>query len=289
MEARIRIITDGVADIPPHLVQQFNIKVVPIYLMMGQANHLIGVSADYGWFYRELLTSNVMPKTAAPAPEEFLRAYQSLVAEGARDIIGLFASSKVSSLHNHALLAAQQLMEREDAGVTVHIFDTGQVSMGIGWVVLIAAEAVARGATLAEIKALITHACAHSSVLGMLDSPEYLRRSGRVSWAAAKLVSLLQIKPMIVFAAGEARLIGRMRTHQRALQHMVDMVMTLAPLQKLAVLHAHADPGIVTQLGEALAPYALDNSPLVVEVGPIFGAHVGPGAVGVALVRTGDL
>ena len=283
MDGRIRIVTDGVADIPPHLVQQFNIKVVPIYLLMGQTSHLVGVSADYGWFYRELLASDVMPKTAAPAPEEFLQAYRTLVAEGARDIIGLFASSKVSSLYNHAQLAAQQVTD-----ATVHVFDTGQVSMGIGWVVLMVAEAVARGASLAEIKALISHACTNSSVLGMLDSPEYLRRSGRVSWAAAKLVSLLQIKPMIEFADGEAKLIGRVRTHQRALQHMVDMVMTMAPLQKLAVLHAHTDPAVVMQLSEVLAPYAPENSPLVVEVGPIFGAHVGPGAVGVALVRAGD-
>lgn len=284
MDAHIRIVTDGVADIPPHLVQQFNIEVVPIYLTLGQASHLIGVSSDYGWFYRELLGSNVLPKTAAPSPAEFLQVYQALVEEGARNIVGLFASSNVSSLYNHALLAAQQL-----TGATVHVFDTGQVSMGIGWVVLLAAEAVARGASLAEIKALITYACARSSVLGMLDSPEYLRRSGRVGWAAAKLVSLLQIKPMIAFAAGEAQLIGRVRTHQRALQHMLDMVMAMAPLQKLAVLHAHADPAVVTQLSEALAPYAPGGSPLVVEVGPIFGAHVGPRAVGVALVRAGDL
>jgi fatty acid-binding protein DegV len=126
-------------------------------------------------------------------------------------------------------------------------------------------------------------------VLGMLDSPEYLRRSGRVSWAAAKLVSLLQIKPMIAFADGEAKLIGRVRTHQRALQHMVDTVMMMAPLHKLAVLHSHADPAVVTQLSKVLAPYAPETPPLVVEVGPIFGAHVGPGAVGVALVRAGDL
>lgn len=284
MDGHIRIVTDGVADIPPHLIEQFKIKVVPIYLLMGQTSHLVGVSADYGWFYRELLASDVMPKTAAPAPAEFLQAYQDLVAEGARDIIGLFASANVSSLYNHAVLAAQQL-----AGATVHVFDTGQVSMGIGWVVLMAAEAVARGASLAEIKALITQACARATVLGMLDSPEYLRRSGRVSWAAAKLVSLLQIKPMIAFAAGEAQLIGRVRTHQRALQHMVDTVMTMAPLQKLAVLHAHTDPAVVTRLSEALAPYAPDPAPMVVEVGPIFGAHVGPGAVGVALIRAGDL
>jgi len=284
MNGHIRIVTDGVADIPPYLVQQFNIAVVPIHLVMGHTSHLIGVSADYGWFYRKLLESNVMPKTAAPAPAEFLQVYQALVEEGARDIIGLFASSNVSSLYNHALLAAQQL-----TGATVHVFDTGQVSMGIGWVVLLVAEAVARGASLAEIKGLITYACARSSVLGMLDSPEYLRRSGRVGWAAAKLVSFLQIKPMIIFAAGEAQLIGRVRTHQRALRHMLDTVMAMAPLQKLAVLHAHADSAVVTRLGEALAPYAPGNSPLVVEVGPIFGAHVGPGAVGVALVRAGDI
>lgn len=280
MTGRIRIITDSVADIPPHLIRQFNIKVVPVYLSMGPVNYLVDGASDYGWFYRELLESTVMPKTAAPAPDEFLQAYRELVDEGARDIIGLFAAAKVSSIYNHAVLAAQDLPDAH-----VHLFDTGQVSMGLGWLALMAAAAAAGGAEVAEIVSLVKCACMRTTVLGMLDSSEYLRRSGRVGWAAAKLVSLLQIKPMISFADGEAQLIGRVRTHQRAFQSMVDLVMTMAPLEKLAVLNAYADPTAVTRLSEALAPYTPGASPLMVQVGPIFGAHVGPGALGVALVR----
>ncbi|HOU13192.1 MAG TPA: DegV family protein [Anaerolineae bacterium] len=278
--SRIRIITDSVADIPPELIQRLNIKVVPIHLIMGKQSYLVDGFGDHGWFYRELLQSSVMPTTAAPSPEKFLRMYRELVAEGAEDIIGLFAAANVSSLYDHALLAAQEL-----SGARVSVLDTGQISMGIGWLALIAAEAAARGDSMAEIETLVKAARARTQVFGLLDSLEYLRRSGRVGWATTQVVTLLQIKPMISFADGEARLIGRVRTHQRALQQMVDLVKGLTPLEKLAVLHAHTEPAAVMRLQEALAPYAPEQPPLVVEVGPIFGAHVGPGALGVALVR----
>lgn len=277
---RIRVITDSVADIPPQFIRLLNIKVVPIHLIMEKESYLVDGAGDHGWFYRELMRSVAMPTTAAPSPEKFLRMYRELVAEGAEDIIGLFAAANVSSLYDHALLAAQEL-----SGARVSILDTGQISMGIGWLALIAAEAAARGASISEIEMLVKAARARTQVFGLLDSPEYLRRSGRVGWATTQVVSLLQIKPMISFADGEARLIGRVRTHQRALQRMVDLVKELAPLDRLAVLHAHADSATVMRLQEALASYAPENSPLVVEVGPIFGTHVGPGALGVALVR----
>ncbi|HQE91895.1 MAG TPA: DegV family protein [Anaerolineae bacterium] len=279
--SRVRIITDSVADIPPQFIQQFNIKVVPIHLMMGAATYLVDGRGDHAWFYRELQQqSAVTPTTAAPPPEVFLQLYRELVAEGAEEIIGLFAAATVSSLYDHALIAA-----REVSGARVSVLDTGQISMGIGWLVLMAAEAAARGASADAIETLVKTARSRTRVFGLLDSLEYLRRSGRVGWATTQMVTLLQIKPLIVFAEGEAQLIGRVRTHQRALQHMVDMVKTLSPLEKLAVLHAHTNAAAVLRLQEALTPYAPEKPPLVVEVGPIFGTHIGPGALGVALVR----
>ncbi|HOT93121.1 MAG TPA: DegV family protein [Anaerolineae bacterium] len=278
---RVRVITDSVADIPPQLTRQLGIKVVPIHLTLGKTSYLVdGATDDHDWFYRELVQSSVSPKTASPAPEEFLKLYRELISEGAEDIIGLFASANVSSLCDHALLAAREL-----SGARVSVIDTGQISMGIGWLALMAAEAAARGASLEEIEALVKAARGRTQVFGLLDTSEYLRRSGRVSWATTQLVNLLQIKPMIVFAEGEARLIGRVRTHQRALQRMVDLVQTITPLERLAVLHAHTDLRTVMRLRDALLPYAPEVPPPVIEVGPIFGAHVGPGAVGVALVR----
>jgi DegV family protein with EDD domain len=278
--SRVRVITDSVADIPPQFIRQFNIKVVPIHLTMGKENYLVDGAGDHRWFYRELMQSAVLPTTAAPPPEKFLRMYRELVAEGAEEIIGLFAAANVSSLYDHALLAAQEL-----SGARVSILDTGQISMGIGWLALIAAEAAARGASIDEIEMSVKAARARTQVFGLLDSLEYLRRSGRVGWATTQVVTLLQIKPMISFVDGEARLIGRVRTHQRALQQMVDLVKELTPLERLAVLHAHTDSAAVMRLQEALAPYAPEKPPLIVEVGPIFGTHVGPGALGVALVR----
>ncbi len=279
----IRIMTDSVADIPPHLVEALQIKVVPIYLIMGQNSYLVDGAGNYTWFYETIMQSETSLRTASPSPEKFLQIYRELVDEGAQEIIGLFASANVSSLYNHARIAAHGLTD-----VRVTLIDTGQISMGIGWLVLLAAEAAARGATRHEIEKLVESARPRTMVFGLLDSTEYLRRSGRVSWATTQLVTLLQIKPLIAFAEGEARLIARMRTPQRAIQHLIAMVKEMGPLERLAVLHAHADPEVVNHLWEALTPCVPENPPPVIEVGPIFGAHVGPRAVGVALVRASE-
>jgi DegV family protein with EDD domain len=280
MGNQIRIITDSVADLPRAIVDQLGIKVLPAYLVLGENSYLDDDTLDHAWFYDELMRLSEAPRTAAPPPDEFLKAYEELAAEGAEDIIGLFAAAKMSSINNHATIAARQF-----ESARTHIIDTEQVSMGIGWLVISAAEAAARGASVEEVCALVENMRSRSRVLGVLDSLEHLRRSGRVAWAVAGTVNLLQIKPMISFAHSEARLVGRVRTRRRALQNLVDLVREAAPLERLAILHSRPDPDAIADLQAALAPYAPEQPLMVVEIGPVFGTHVGPRCLGVAFVQ----
>jgi len=280
----IRIVTDSVADLPYELIQRFNIKVVPVYVSFGEQHYLDNGTLDREWFYRELAIVSNIPATAAPAPHEFLKVYRQLVDEGAEDIVALFTSASMSSLNNHAMIAAQQV-----EGARVHVIDTQQVSMGVGWMVVLAAEAIARGVPPADISALIQDVCPRTHVLGVLNAIDHLRRSGRVGWATARLVDVLQIKPIIAFEKGEARLLGRVRTHHRALGRLVTLVRELAPLERLALIHTRASPAFIAQLEQALLPFAPENPIPVIEVGPVFGAHVGPQCLGVALISSGSI
>ncbi|MBN2007691.1 MAG: DegV family protein [Anaerolineae bacterium] len=278
---KIRIVTDGVVDLPQEWVARFNIKIVPVHVRFGDENFLSDGYSDRGWFYDKLTQSSVMPSTAAPSPYEFARVYQELAAEGTEDIVGLFAAASVSSIYDHAQLAARQL-----SSVRFHMVDTGQVSMGMGWLLWIAAEAIERGASAEEIVALVQSASVRTRVMGVLDSPEHLRRSGRIGWVVARFVELLQIKPLLCFELGQALLLGRVRTHHRALTRLVELVSEAAPLERLAVIHSRAPKALITQLQSALSLVSPEQPIAVVEVGPVFGAHIGPRCLGVAYVRS---
>lgn len=290
---RIRVITDSVADLPWEVAQQLGIQVVPIYVILGAESYLADAALDAAWFYREWERLDCRSQTAAPPPEEFLSAYRELVAEGATDIIGLFLASPLSSIVQHARQAAASLAaslneaENEaenEADVRVHIVETGQVSMGVGWMAIAATEAIAQGATLPEVLALLEDMRSRTYVIGVLSSLDHLRRGGRVGWAAARVAGWLRIKPIISYAQGEAKLAGHVRTYHRALDRLTNFVATVAPLERLAIIHSRAPQEALDQLQGDVA--ALVDVPVrIVEVGPIFGTHVGPKGIGVAVVQ----
>ena len=147
---RIRILTDSVSDLPKSLVDQYNIGVVPISVTINEKQILDDGTLDRDWFYAQLASISSKPKTAAPSPQEFIRAFRKLTAEGAQVIIGLFASASISSIFNHATIAA-----RDFDGAAVHLIDTQQISMGLGWVVVSVAEALQNGATFDDITQLV--------------------------------------------------------------------------------------------------------------------------------------
>lgn len=280
MGGRIRIITDGVADLPPELVARWAIKVVPIHLFIDGRGYRSDVFSDRAWLYRSLQHSHSRPQTAAPAIHEFLAAYTELADEGAEDIIGLFLASGLSSLSTNARLAAQQF-----DGARVHLLETGQVSMGVGWQVLMAAEMVAQGLPLSQILPRLAALPNRTYLVGMLGSLEHLRYSGRVNWAQARFGDLLQIKPLITFHNGKAELWGRVRTHRSALLRVVDWVQAAGPVERLAVLYAQTPPDVLEELRGALSPLVIGGEVLLIEAGPVFLTHIGPTGVGVAMVR----
>ncbi len=282
MGQALRIVTDSMADLPPDLVRELAIEVVPIYFSFESWN-----GPDDGRFnktviYQAMRTSTAAPTTAAPAPGEFLAAYQRLVDEGAQDIIGLFLASPLSSIARNAHLAAQQVR-----GARVHVLESGQVSLGIGFQVLAAARAAAQGAGVDEVRRLVEDTARRTYVAGFLESIMFLRRGGRVGWALAWVGDMLQIKPLVMYHQAEATLLGKVRTYRRALSALVEWVRTLGPLEHLAFLHTDVAPEILEELQSALGDLVVNGEvPWVIEVSPVFGAHVGPGAVGVALVRS---
>jgi DegV family protein with EDD domain len=279
---RIRIITDSVSDLPKSVVDQYNIEIIPIYVTINEENVLDDGSLDRDWFYNQLTAISSKPRTAAPSPQEFLQAYRRLTAEGAQDIIGLFASASISSIFNHATIAA-----REFNGADIHLIDAQQITMGLGWIIVLVAEALQNGATVNDITELVHDLRKRTYVLGVLDSMDYLHKSGRVGWTSAYVGDFLKVKPVISFHQGEAKLVSKIRSHSRALEHVVNLVKTWGPVERLSILHSNAESVVVARMQELLSIYLSSMSIPIINVSSIFASHVGPGCVGVAFVGTG--
>lgn len=275
----IRIVTDSTSDLPPDLAAAHGITVLPTYVNVGQESYLDGVDLTRAEFYERLPQFQEPPTTAAPAVGAFSQTYEQLAREGATAILSIHLAADLSGVLNVARLGAEAAQD-----VAVTLFDSRQISMGLGFLALTAARAAQDGATMPEIVAALEADVPRTYVFATLDTLTYLRRSGRVSWPEFGLGTLLRIKPLLRVHEGRVESLEKVRTWNRALEHLIQHVADLGPLRELALLHT-ANPQGAKLLRKRASRLVPDRTmPVSVEVTPTIGAHVGPGALGFACI-----
>ena len=274
----IRIVTDSACDIPQNLVKEYDITVVPLYINIGEKSLLDGVELSRDEFYTNLPNYPVNPTTAAPGSGVFQKVYEELAAEGATEIISIHISISLSGTLDSAKLGAQQTKS-----VPVTVIDSHQLSLGAGFVVLAAAKAAKEGKSKEEILQIIQNQITCTHVFAALETVDYLRRSGRMNMVLASLVTLLQIKPLLKMYDGKPTA-ERVRTEEKALRRLVQLVEELGPLHQLALVHTAAPEKAEKLRQRALHLFPDDSTPLSVGVTPVLGAHIGPGVVGFAVI-----
>lgn len=276
----IKLVTDSTADLPTSWVQKWGIHVVPMVVNIGSESLLDdGVQLRRGEFYEQLATMSTLPTTAGCS----LGQAQDILAragEQADYVIIISLAAVLSATHETLRLAAEETLPGRYT-----LVDSGQLSMGIGWIVAAAAEAIERSESLDDVLAAITRTRQQVRTFAVLSTLDNLRKSGRVGWSMAMAANLLQIKPIIDLRNGEAILVERVRTFKRALDRLIEIGHEQAPIERLAVLHIHNPAG-----AEAVAASLGDVYPfeqvLIAEANPAMGLHLGIGAVGFALVKT---
>lgn len=276
----IAVVTDSTADLPPDLARSRDIQVIPAVLMIDGKSYADGQEFSREDFYRRLPELKALPTTGAPAVGAFERVYERLLATGYESVLSIHVAGKLSGVLNAAHAAAQNFSER------VHVVDSQQVSMGLGYQALAAAEATAQGGGLDEVLEAAESVRRRLRLVAMLDSLEYLRRSGRVSWMQANLGSFLRIKLFLEVRDGEVLRRGQTRTRQKGMLQLVDQLEGLGSLARLAVLHTNAE-----QEGEELLELFrpdLPEAPLLINVTSVIGTHVGPGCLGYAALPRDD-
>jgi DegV family protein with EDD domain len=273
----IRIVTDSTCDLPEAVVAEYGITVVPLYINIGDQGYLDGVELSRQEFYERLPAYDPPPTTATPGPEQFRQVYETLAAEGAREILSIHISESLSATVGMARLGAQAM---EAAPVTV--FDSGSLSLGTGFLVLAAAKAAAEGRSIDEIIPVLEEQGSRTHVFAALDTLEFLRRSGRMNRAMAAVGSWLQMKPLLRMHDGNP-MAEKVRTSEAAVKRLVSLLSDLVPLEQVALVHTHALDRAADLLDRVrhLLP---EGGVFSVDITPVFGIHLGPGAIGFACV-----
>jgi len=268
----IALVTDSTCDIPYELVEHFQIQVVPNILIIEGQSIEDNQNFSRQDFYAKLPGMRSFPTTSTASAGVYQALYEKLITDGVEEIISIHASGTFSGIYQTASMAAQTFSGK------VHVIDSGQVSLGLGFQVLAVAEAIAQGLSKETVIAHLEDIRKRIRLVAMLDTLEFIRRSGRVSWARARLGNLLNLKPFVEVKDGLVLSRGEVRTRRKGVERLKEILWSLGPMERLAILHSNAEMDAYNLL-ESLS-IQLGAPPLIVNVTTVIGAHVGPNGLG---------
>jgi len=279
---RIVLITDSAACIPPPLVEEYGIHIVPLTLILDGKAYPDQTNGDSHQFYEHLKSVRNPPTTSSPSPGDYLEAFRR-AAEGADAALCITVGSRFSVGYNSAVQAAERA-HSELPGLRVKVIDSGAAAMAQGFMVLEAARAAAGGADLETTAARAEALKPRVAVVALLDTLDYLARSGRVPRVAAWASSLLQFKPIAEFGPNGVRLVARARVRARARERLFALLAERAAgARSLHLCVHHADAPDEAQALAERARSTLNPIELYIsEFTRVMSAHTGPGLLGFA-------
>jgi DegV family protein with EDD domain len=280
----IQIVTDSTADLPDNLIKEYQISVVPLYVNIKTTNGLEslrdGVDIDHTTFYQTLANNDNLPTTSQPSAQDFYEVYKPMVDAGSQ-IISIHVSSKLSATYN----AASQAKAMIGPNAPIEIVDSQQVSVGLGLIVLKAAQAIKETKELNDIASLIENIRNRIEVYVAVDTLDFLQKGGRIGKAAAFLGSVLKLKPILTMDEGEVRPLERVRTRIKAINRLAHLASSGGPIEDLFVFH-NTTPEDCQSLQDTLTKQLPLKTITVCRLGPVVGTHAGPGAIGLGFLKS---
>jgi len=269
-------VTDSTSDIPAQVAERYGIEIVPVLVNINGKSYADGLELSREEFYTRLPALKQLPTTSSPSVGSFQERYEKLLRAGADSVVSIHPPDALSGIFNAARLAAQ------DFGARVTVLDSGQLSLGLGYQVILAAEAVAQGAAREEVLSLVESIRRRVRLTALLETIEYVRRSGRVSWAAAMLGGALRLQPLIGLRFGIVQRLGQARTRLQGVERLVEMLNSWGNLERLAVLHTNAEAAAWELMERVRSKVVV--APMLVNVTTVIGTHVGPHGLGFVAV-----
>jgi DegV family protein with EDD domain len=282
--AGIRIVTDSACDLPSGLVEEHDIRVVPLDVRLGDWGPDEMRLIEPAEFWHRCAMTSVLPETSAPSPGAFAESFKQAADDGCIGVVCLTLASRLSATYQAACAGADEVRDR----VKVRVVDTRSVTLGQAMVVLEAARVAATTNDLDATEAAALAVVPRIRVFGALDTLDYARKGGRIGTIRALMGSLLSIKPIVEIREGVVTAESRQRTRAGSLEYLVRLLKKAGKLEALAIAHAAApDLGVFLDMLAGMFPR---DDILVNYIGPVIGTHAGPRCMGLCyrLAETAD-
>jgi fatty acid kinase fatty acid binding subunit len=277
----VRVVADDGCDLSSALAAEYQVEIVPVFVRFGE-EMVSSQELTLAEFWARAVNSPQPPGTSAAGPGAFYEAFHKLVSAG-HDVVCLTLPSLYSTSFNSAWVAAQEFEDR------VRVVDSRSFSVGMGLLVLRAAQDARAGCEAEAIQAMLEELRERTSVIFALDTLEWVRRGGRLARLLPlvdRVARTLSVKPVIEFRNGEFRLLGAARTAQGTLQRIEDEVRARIPLEAAAAAYTRGCQTASELVARLTGFVELKQSEILfTEAGAVFAVHAGPRALGAALIR----
>ena len=285
MSDRFAIVVDGTASFSPEVQREFDIRLLPLHVDIGSETFTANVDLTADEFYRRIAAPGVLTGTSQPNMGECRDVYDAIVAEGTRQLLVMTIATELSGTFSVASTTAQAM-----PGVSIEVIDTRSLAGAISLIATACARLRRGGSSFEQTVALARKLSGKVAIYAVADTLEYLKRSGRVSGAQALFGSMLKMKPILEVANGVVHPADRVRTRERAVQRMKELVEARVP--EGARIHACTLHTNTPDRAREVADWVQERYHCVehwiAEAGPVIGARAGPGVVGLCWYREED-
>lgn len=278
----VKVVVDSTSDIPEKLAKEWDITIVPAYVVFGDKCYRDRLDISEDEVYARLDHDSVFPTTSVPSPQDFADVYNKL-ADETDEIISIHLTARESGVYNAALLGKGLVSKK----CHIDVIDSQSVAMSYGILAIAAAREAKTGADLGKVAEVVRQSIPRMHLLLVLDTLKYVVRGGRVGKGYGLLGSVLRVKPLLTIRDGKLMLAGVARTRAKAINRLHDFVEDFPQVSEIAVSYTTTG-----EEAEALVERIKSNYPdiplYLTRVGPVLGTHAGPGAMGVAVRESGN-
>jgi DegV family protein with EDD domain len=273
----LRIVMDGAGDIPEDWISKYDIQVIPINIHFNNKMYRQGVDLSNDDFYHLVEKTGVIPKTSQPTPQQFVEFYNR-IAQASDIVLSLHVTSKLSGTYNSAVLAAQELKYK----LNIIPIDSGSGSAAIGFMCKEIRQLEYSGATVQTILTRLKVIRERVNIVLTLDTLEYARLSGRVKAIQAALATIVKIKPVIILKDGALDMREKVRTRQRALDRVIEIIHERVndQLVNVAVVHSQSVETARDLMNKVRETFHV-NELILSDLSIGIAANLGPGTIGI--------
>jgi DegV family protein with EDD domain len=274
------VVADTTSYLTPELIARHDVHLVSLYVGIEGEQQRESDIDDLQGFYERLRVSGEAVSTSQPSVGDFLAVYEPLLADG-KEIVSIHLSAGISGTYESAMQARERLEAEGDGGERIVICDSRSGCGGMGLMILAAARAAEQGASAAEARDRAVALRSELKIWFAVDTLDYLRRGGRIGAARAWIGTTLKIKPILTLEE-EITPVERVRTRSRAFERLVGYARRRHQDGADAWVVQHVqDRQNAERLVDECKPIYGRDPVFTSEIGPVIGAHVGPGLLGV--------